>query len=168
MNETRTHTPKCGRSLSRLFIWTLAFLPLLALVLSTLASNVAASGAAIAQESGLPAGMLETEWKLIEIRRPSQDAKGVTDAGKTGTTLLFEMEGRVGGSSPCNTYSAGSVRIQSSIWLVGSSSAMLTKTHRGLPDELPSLLLPHYYSTLQENLAWLHDVPLFSLWANIQ
>jgi heat shock protein HslJ len=136
MKVILTYALKCARSLT----WMLAFLPLLALALSTVAS----SGAAHAQESGLPKGMLETQWKLIEIRHSGQDVKDATYTGVAGTTLLFELEGRVGGSSPCNTYSAPYQAGAGEQLTIGD----VVSTRRACLDPALQALESKYYSAL--------------------
>lgn len=77
------------------------FSTLFLLAVAFLAGGVA--GVAHAQDNSLPAGMVGPAWRLVEIQRSPQDA---LDTSNLNVTLTFEADGRAGGNSTCNGYSA--------------------------------------------------------------
>jgi heat shock protein HslJ len=146
--------PKSTLSRVRTLVSTL-LLPALALASIALSGP----GPAHAQASGLPPGMVGTEWKLIEIRQSGQEVKGTADAG---ITLLFEMEGRIGGASPCNSYSA--------TYQVGAGETLtfgqVVSTLRACVDPSLQALESEYYTALSGVSSYSFQAGRLSLFFN--
>ena len=111
--------------------------------ISLLASAYLTSGSHThAQDSGLPTGMVGTEWKLLEIQRSTQD---ILSTAHTNVTLTFDPQGLARGISTCNSYSAP--------YQTGAGQALtlgaLVSTLRACVDTSLMDLETEYYSALQ-------------------
>ncbi len=103
--------------------------------------SIALSGAAQAQESGLPQEILGTTWELVAIHHSEQDVKDTTGVE---ITLQFTNDGRVGGESTCNFYSAP--------YQAGAGQALtigqIISTRRACVDPSLQALENEYYGAL--------------------
>lgn len=115
---------------------------ILLLTLAFIASGGSISSPAHAQDNSLPAGVIGTEWKLMEIQRSAQD---VLSTAHVNITLKFDAEGRAGGDSTCNYYGMS--------YQTGPGQALtfhdLISTLRACVDTSLMDLETEYYTALQ-------------------
>ncbi len=116
-------------------------------------------GATYAQESGLPAGVVGTTWKLLEIQRSTQD---VLSTASVDITLEFDGQGLAGGNSTCNSYSAN--------YQAGAGQSLtfesLISTLRACVDQSLNDLETEYYRALEGVASYSSDGTTLRLFYN--
>lgn len=118
------------------------------LALMVLSSPI--SNPAYAQEHSLPAGVIGTGWKLMEIQRSAED---VLSTQHLNVTLKFDAEGHAGGDSTCNFYGAD--------YQTGPDQALtfhnLISTLKACVDTSLMDLEAEYYRALQSTTSYSFD-----------